>query len=305
MPTASRKRAIRRRWLQPSSSARPPTGARPPLAPRRASDQATPGSARGAAARRAWIASSTMAKARSGVPAQSIRSASSAAAGPMTSPRSTERLASSPIGTPSRRRAASGARSTCRQRAVPACETITGPSVRPATNDPSRSGAALGAAAVGDRPAGVEVDDHRHVGAGQLAEGDRPGRALGVPGQADDRAGQRGPGRARDELRAHLAHARPATRAGARRRAEPLNEEVGPGSCQLAKPRIGRRGAAGAGARPGPESQRARKRPAVRTGSKAARPAEGGAAGCRRARPGPGGASQRARKRPAVRIWPR
>ena len=37
---------------------------------------------------------------------------------------------------------------------------------------------------------------------------------------------------------------------------------------------------------------------------KAARPAEGGAAGCRRARPGPGGASQRARKRPAVRIWP-
>ena len=44
--------------------------------------------------------------------------------------------------------------------------------------------------------------------------------------------------------------------------------------------------------------------PALRRCSKAARPAEGGAAGCRRARPGPGGASQRARKRPAVRIWP-
>ncbi len=48
-----------------------------------------------------------------------------------------------------------------------------------------------------------------------------------------------------------------------------------------------------------------RKPPAIPgSPSKAARPAEGGAAGCRRARPGPGGASQRARKRPAVRTWP-
>ena len=88
--------------------------------------------------------------------------------GPSTSSIGTETLASSSIGMPTSRRAPSGVRSTCRQRADPSWPTSTGPSVMPATNDPSRSGRAC--LPVRHRPARVEVDDDRDECARQLAD---------------------------------------------------------------------------------------------------------------------------------------
>ena len=116
---------------------------------------------------------------------------------PSTSSIGTDRLANSPIGIPRSRRAPSGVRSTCRQRADPHARRA------PAVGDtgderpePQRRGADV--LAVRDRPAGVEVDDDRNERARQLAEDDGPAAVCGEPLVAQHHAPQRRMRGARD-----------------------------------------------------------------------------------------------------------
>ena len=213
IPTASRKRAISRRWLHPSSPARAPIAARPPLPARTRSDQATPGVGRrrlrqarrerpldqGDALGRAPRLGDPPGELRRGRPEHVLQR--HRAVGQLAHRQAEE--------APGRERG----KVDLQAARGPAVAHDHGPIGEAGDEGPQPLRGAVGAAAVGDAPAGVHVDDDRHVGARQLAEGHGRGRALRVPRVADHLLRQEGMRGDREELRAHPGHASP-SRAG-------------------------------------------------------------------------------------------
>ena len=206
-PTSSRKRAIRRRWLQPSSRTSSPMGAvaaAPPQAPERPGDARVEGRRVGQAGRQGPVDQ------REPVgPARRRGHALDQLGG-----RPPEHVLEGdrPVGQLAHRQAQQATR---RQRREVDLQAAGRPGVlhhhRPVGEAGDERaeplGGGLGPAGVGDRPAGVEVDDDRHVGARQLAEPHRRGRPLGIARVAEDGPGKGGVRRAPDELGAHPGHA--------------------------------------------------------------------------------------------------